>query len=239
MEVAMIRLTTPDSTMVLNVLSSTVEEKMEVVIREEESDDFREVECVVREAFWNLYVPGCNEHYLLHVMRDHPDFLAELSMVAVHSKKIVGQIAYTKSFLTTEGDLKLDSITFGPVSVLPEYQGKGIASQLIEQSMEKAKHLGHTVIAIGGQPHHYCKHGFRNGRDIGISDRDGKYPYGLLAIELVSGVLKGKIWKYFESEVYSADDKAVEEYDKQFEPKKKEFRPSQEEFSIAIRAYLE
>jgi putative acetyltransferase len=236
MEIAMIRLA---DTTVLNILSSTMEEKMEITIREEEPSDFREVECVVREAFWNLYVPGCNEHYLLHVMRDHPDFLAELSMVAVHGKRIVGQISHTKSFLTTEGEPKLDSITFGPVSVLPEYQGKGIAYQLIQQSMEKAKRLGYNVIAIGGQPHHYCKHGFRNGKDIGISDSDGKYPYGLLAIELVSGVLKGKIWKYFESEVYSADDKAVEEYDKQFEPKKKEFRPSQEEFSIAIRAYLE
>lgn len=216
-----------------------MEEKIEIAIRDEKPSDFREVECVVREAFWNLYVPGCNEHYLLHTMRDHPDFLAKLSMVAIHDRRIVGQIAYTKSFLTTEGEPKLDSITFGPVSVLPEYQRKGIASQLIKQSMEKAKRLGHTVIAIRGYPHHYCKHGFRNGKDSGISDSDGKYPYGLLVIELVSGALKGKTWKYFESQVYSPNDKAVEEYDKQFDPKKKEFRPSQEEFSIAIRAYLE
>lgn len=212
---------------------------MHILIREEQPQDFKAAETVAREAFWNLYVPGCNEHYLLHTMRNHHDFITELSMVAVLDQQIVGQIAYTKSLLSCDGEPQLDSITFGPLSILPAYQGKGIGTRLVQQSLQKAQRLGHSVVVISGYPQHYCKYGFRSGKDLGVSDADGRYPYSLLALELASGALKGKQWRYSESAAYSTDDNEVAVYDRLFDPKQPEYRPSQDVFSITIRAYVE
>jgi len=101
---------------------------MNLSIRQETKNDYRAVENLTREAFWNLYVPGCNEHYLVHVMREHPDFVPELDFVAVLDDKIVGNIMYTRSSITDESDHRMEILTFGPVSVLPAYQKRGIGS---------------------------------------------------------------------------------------------------------------
>ncbi|MDY6957979.1 MAG: N-acetyltransferase, partial [Halobacteriota archaeon] len=99
---------------------------MNINIRREEETDYRVVEEITREAFWNLNVPGCEEHYLVHCLRKHPDFIRELDYVAEIEGKVVGNIMYTKSFVVDEDQDKIDTITFGPLSVLPEYQRKGI-----------------------------------------------------------------------------------------------------------------
>lgn len=98
---------------------------MNIQIRNERESDFRQVEELTREAFWNHHVPGCDEHYLVHVLRSHPDFIAELDFVAIVDDKIVGNIMYTKAHLINEKNDKMDVITFGPVSVLPEFKEKG------------------------------------------------------------------------------------------------------------------
>ena len=98
----------------------------EIVIRNEIKSDYRKVEELTREAFWNLYVPGCNEHYIVHIMREHKDFISELDLVAELDGKIVGNVMYTKSYLVDQTGNKKEVLTFGPISVLPEYQRKGI-----------------------------------------------------------------------------------------------------------------
>ena len=213
---------------------------MNILIRNELEKDFRQVEELTREAFWNLYMPGCNEHYLVHIMRDHPDFIPELAFVAIDREDIIGNIMYTKSFVIDKKDShhKIDTISFGPVSVLPKYQRKGVGSALIKHSIKTASKYGYKAIIILGHPHNYCKHRFKSSKDFNISDSNGKYPYGLLAFELEKGIFQDSKWTYCPSEVYEFDQNFAEEFDQQFKPKKKEYNYTQEEFSIAYRAYL-
>jgi len=211
---------------------------MEVTIRRENENDYRTVEEMTREAFWNLNVPGCDEHYLVHVIRDHPDFMPEMDFVAEVNNKIVGNIMYSKSCVMDENNNRLETLTFGPLTVLPGYQRQGIGTSLINHTKEIAVKNGAAAIIILGHPHNYCKHGFKNSIDYNISNSEGKYPYGQLVLELKPGVFKGKSWKFYYSKVFDLDQRAVEEFDRQFPEKEKEFRYSQEEFSIAVRAYL-
>lgn len=212
---------------------------MDIVIRNECEKDYRQVEELTREAFWDLHIPGCDEHYLVHVMRSHPDFLSELDFVAVLDNRIVGNIMYTKSILVNETNVSIDSITFGPVSVIPEYQKKGIGSKLIKHSIKKAIGAGYKVIIIEGHPYNYCKHGFVGSKSLNVGDCEGRFPYSLLVLELEKGCLRNHEWKFHHSTVYNLDKKGFSEYDKSFSPKEKSYKPSQEEFNIASNAFIE
>ena len=212
---------------------------MDINIRRETKNDHRIVEELTREAFWNLYFPGCDEHYTAHILRDHPDFISELDFVAEVDNKIVGSIMYTRSHVIDENDNKIEILTFGPLCVLPEYQRKGIGTALIKHTKELAIKNGEKAIIILGDPRNYVKHGFKNSIDYNISNSEGKYPYGQLVLELAPGIFDGKKWKFHYSPVYNIDPKAAEEFDKQFPIKKKEYKPSQELFSISVRAFLE
>jgi predicted N-acetyltransferase YhbS len=212
---------------------------MNISIRNEDESDYRKVEELTREAFWNLFVQGCDEHYLVHKMRTHPDFIPNLDFVAVFEDKIIGNIMYAKSYIIDESDNKIETITFGPVSVLPEYQKQGVGSALIRHSKKIAFENNYNAIIIQGHPYNYCKHGFRSSKDYNISDSEGKYPYSLLVLELGKGILQGHNWRYYSSDVYNIDVNAADEYDKQFDFKKKEYKYTQEEFFIASRAYIQ
>jgi putative acetyltransferase len=214
-------------------------DSMNIVVRNEVVADYRKVEDITRKAFWNLYVPGCNEHYLIHIMRNHKDFIKELALVVTINEKVVGNIMYMKSYVKNENDEVLDTLTFGPVSVHPSYQKQGIGSTLIKKSIEKAKENNYKAIIINGHPHNYCKYGFKSSKDLNISNKEGKFPYSLLVLELEKEVFKDHSWKYYDSDAYNIDEEKVEEFDKFFTNKEKGYRYTQEEFSIACRAYLE
>jgi len=211
---------------------------MELIIRNEIESDYRVVEELTREAFWNLYFPGCNEHYLVHKMRNHPDFLKELDFVAEYNGKIVGNIMYTRAWLIDELGKELEIVSFGPISVLPAYQRKGIGSALIQHTKNIAIQKDVKAIVIFGDPHNYCKHGFKNAKDFNISDMNGEHPHAMLANELEEGALAGHSWKYRYSDVYEIDENDAEEYDQSFVKKEKGFQYTQEIFSIAFRSYL-
>lgn len=212
---------------------------MNLLIRNESEKDYREVEEVTREAFWNLHVPGCDEHYLAHVMRHHPDFIPELDFVAIMDDKIVGNIMYTKSHLISDTNQQLDTLTFGPVSVLPDYQKRGIGSSLIQHSIAKATAMGYKVIVIEGYPYNYCKHGFVGSKSLNVSDNKGNYPYSLLVLELEIGCLQNHSWKCHFSDVFELDENESNAFDTLFLPKEKGYRPSQEEFRITCNAYVD
>jgi predicted N-acetyltransferase YhbS len=211
---------------------------MNITIRKENEKDYRIVEEVTREAFWNLYVPGCDEHYLVHTLRTHPDFIPEMSFVAEDDNKIAGCIMYTKSYVEDENNNRFETLTFGPLCVLPDYQKQGIGAALINHTIEIAVKNKSKAIIILGLPHNYCRHGFKNSIDYNISNSEGKYPYGQLVLELEKGFFDGKRFKFYYSSAYNLDQKASEEFDKNFPEKTKEYKYSQEEFSIAIRAFL-
>jgi putative acetyltransferase len=145
---------------------------------------------------------------------------------------------YTRASLTNEAGEVLAMASFGPISVLPECQRQGIGSRLIQHSLQTARDLGFKVVAIYGDPHNYCKHGFRNGKDLGISNGNGDYPNGLLALELEKGVLSGHRWRFQTSPVFECDEREVEEFDTRFPPKERGYQYSQEIFSIAVRSFL-
>jgi predicted N-acetyltransferase YhbS len=211
---------------------------MEVRIRNEREDDYRAVEEVTREAFWNLYVPGCSEHYIAHALRQHKDFIPQLDYVALVDGRIVGNIMYTRARLANDAGEILEIASFGPLCVHPEFQRMGIGSRLIRHSLPAAQTLGFGVVAIYGAPHNYCKHGFRNGKDLSISDGNGDYPHGLLALELAPGLLAGQHWKLRISPTYECGESEVDAFDSGFPPKEKEYHYTQEIFAIEVRSFL-
>lgn len=212
---------------------------MNISLRKETESDHRIVEELTRDAFWNIHFPGCDEHYLAHTIRNHPDFIDEMDIVAEYEGRVIGNIMYTRSFVVDGDGNRMDTITFGPISVLPEFQRKGVGTALINYTKEIALKNKEKAIIILGHPHNYCKHGFRSCRDYMISDPDGRYPFGLLVLELEKEAFMGRKWKFFYSSGFDSDAGKVEEFDRQFPYKKKEFSPLQVEFSIAVRAYLD
>ncbi len=210
-----------------------------MIIRRELESDFRKVEELNREAFWNLYFPGCEEHYLVHILRTHQDFIKELDFVAEVDNQVVGSIMYTKSYVKETSVELVNTCTFGPVCVHPSYQGRGIGSALINHTKEIARALGFRAIIILGHPYNYCKHGFKNTVDFSITNSEGKYPAGQLVLELQKDVFKRKNGTFICSEAFSLDPEKVNEFDKTFPFKEKLWQPSQEVFSITARSYLE
>jgi predicted N-acetyltransferase YhbS len=211
---------------------------MNIIIRNEQTEDYKEVENLTREAFWNLHFPGCDEHYLVHTMRSHRDFLPELAFVAESNGKIIGNIMFSKSYLQDEDNNKVQTLTFGPLAVLPAYQRSGVGTMLIRHSLEAIKDWNIPAIIILGHPHNYVKHGFKNGKDYLISDPEGNYPLGLLVLALDNQFFGQKHWKFFYSDIFEPDPAGLEIFDKQFPHKEKSWQYSQELFSMICRAKL-
>jgi len=211
---------------------------MDINIRLENEQDFFKVEQLTREAFWNLYFPGCDEHYLCHIMRDHKDFIKELDYVAEIDGDIVGSIMYTNAILIGDDQEKVPIVSFGPLCVHPDYQRKGIGTALIEKTKKSVQARNIPAIIIYGDPHNYCKHGFKNGIDYKVSNMDGEYPVGLLVLETQQGFFGSKNWMIEQSEVFNFDNSKVAEFDKVFNEKEKKIQYSQELFKILIRSYV-
>ncbi len=211
---------------------------MEITLRLETEQDYFKVEELTREAFWNLYVPGCDEHYLCHILRKHNDFIKELHYIAEIDRKIVGSIMYSKSMLIGEKQEEVEIVSFGPLCVHPEYQRRGIGTALIEKTKQIVQDKNIPAIIIYGDPHNYCKHGFKNGIDYNVSNMDGEFPLGLLVLETKAGFFGNSKWNIMQSDVFSFDHSNVEEFDKKFKEKEKRVQYSQELFKMQIRAYL-
>ena len=210
-----------------------------ITIRNEEEKDRAEVEDVIRKAFWNLYVPGCNEHYLAHIMRSHPDFLPELDFVVELDGKIIGSIMYTRNKLIEENGNEKNILTFGPVCILPEHQRRGYGKRLLEHSFERAASAGYDVIVIFGSPNNYVSRGFKSCKKFNVCTEDGTFPAAMLIKELKPGTLEnGKKYVYRPSPVFTPDEKEAERFDAGLEKMEKECRPGQEEFYILSQAVI-
>ena len=145
-----------------------------VIIRKEEQKDWEIVENITREAFYNLYVPGCVEHYLVHIMRKHEDFIPELDFVLERNGQVIGNIMYTKARLIDENGIEKEILTFGPVSILPAYQRMGYGKMLMEHSFQVAMQLGYDVIVIFGSPSNYVSRGFKSCKKYNVSMENGR-----------------------------------------------------------------
>lgn len=207
-------------------------------IRKETEADYQRVEEITRKAFYNMYMPGCVEHYLVHIMRSHRDFIPELDFVLELDGEVVGNIMYTKAKLTDENGQEKEIVTFGPVSVLPEYQRKGYGKQLIEYSFEKAAALGYEAVVIFGSPANYVSRGFQSCRKYKVCVENGTYPAAMLVKELVPGALDGRTWIYKESPAMQIREEDAKRLDDTLEKMEKKWQPSQEEFYILSNAVL-
>lgn len=208
-------------------------------IRNERESDYKIVEDITRKAFYNVYVPGCMEHYLVHIMREHEDFIPELDFVIELDGQIVGNIMYTKAKLTDEAGAEKEIVTFGPVSILPKYQRKGYGKMLIEHSLKRAAELGYEAVVIMGSPANYVGSGFQCCRKYNICVEKEKYPAAMLVKELKPGALDGKLWFYSDSPVMNVDEREAQAFDDGLEKMEKKWMPSQEAFYIMSHAFVE
>lgn len=210
-----------------------------LTIRNETEKDYKTVETITRKAFYNMYIPGCVEHYLVHVMRGHEDFIPELDFVAELDGQVIGNIMYTRARLVDEAGNEKPILTFGPVSILPEYQRRGYGKKLMEHSFRQAALLGYDVIVILGSPANYVSRGFKSCKKYNICMENGKFPAAMMVKELRPHALDGRKWVYYDSPVMAISEEEAERYDDTLKEMKKEHRPSQEEFYIMSHSFLE
>lgn len=209
---------------------------LKIDIRRESPQDFRAVEELTREAFWDENVPGCDEHYLVHTMRKTDAFISELDFVAVLDSKIVGNIMYAHTRVLTASEEEHPMLTFGPLCVHPDLHSMGIGSLLVRHSLSIAKSMGFTAIITYGDPDYYKRFGFRPGRDFGIHTMDNTYSPALIALELQEGALQGITGAFDEGDCYHLNEQEVAAFDSTFSPKKKGFKESQLKFQHYLAA---
>ena len=191
---------------------------MSIIIRNEKESDYRTVENLTREAFWNVYRPGCTEHYVLHCYRSAAGFIPELDFVMEKDGEIIGHIMYAKSEILSDDGVHIPIMTFGPISIAPNYKRKGYGKQLLDYSMEKAKELGAKALAITGNIDFYGKSGFvvastKNIRYADAEPSDTVVPYFLIK-ELEEGFLDTISGTYHDPEEYFVAEKNPEAFEK-------------------------
>lgn len=211
----------------------------QIIIRNETESDYGRVEEITRKSFYNIYIPGCVEHYLVHIMRGHEDFIKELDFVLELDGQVIGNIMYTKAKLASESGAEKEILTFGPICILPEYQRRGYGKMLMEHSFQKAMELGYDTIVIFGSPSNYVNCGFKSCKKYNVSIEGGKYPTAMLVKELVPNVLAGQSWTYSDSSVMQISEEDAQKYDATLEPLEKKYQPSQEEFYIMSQSFIE
>lgn len=201
-----------------------------ISIRQERPREYKAVESLTRTAFWNVYTPGCSEHYLLHHLRSHPDFLPQLSLTAHVDGQLAGHIAFTKAYIQ-EGQNRRPVLCCGPLSVLPQFQRQGIGSALLNHALQQAAKEGFPAVCLYGDPHYYRKWGFQSSEVYDIRTEDNCYAVCLLVKGLRPGILP-TLHGCFHAPAYEMDLSGLPEFDKAFPPMEKARRKSQQDFKL-------
>ena len=200
------------------------------IIRRETKDDYREVENLTREAFWNVYRPGCLEHYVLHLYRDRADFVPELDLVMEKDGLLMGHVMYARSAILADDGSAIPIMTFGPISIAPEFKRQGYGLKLLLHSMELAQKMGAHALAITGNIDFYGEAGFVVASTVGIhyyaEPRTEEVPYFLIR-ELDEGFLDGITGTYRDPDGYFVDEAEADAFDALFPPKEKLKLPGQ------------
>ena len=207
------------------------------------------MENLTREAFWNVYRPGCTEHYVLNQYRNNPDFIPELDFVMEEDGKIIGHVMFSKAEIVLDENCPIERLrvgdgtsgmgkilpawTFGPISIHPDYKRKGYGLKLLNYAIGKARELGIGVLCMEGNIDFYRHAGFDLASKLNIHyhdmPKDGEVPF-FLAQELKPGYLKGIEGTYCPPKGYFVADEnpeAFEAYDKTFPKKTKEYNEGQ------------
>lgn len=207
-----------------------------MVIRNEKSEDYRIVEEMIKEAFWNLSEPGCNEHYLAHQVRKSEDFIPELDFVLEEDGKIIGHIIYVKAKLVTDDGMEKEILSFAPFTIHPDYQRRGYGRKLLYHSFEATEKMGYDTIVIWGNPENYACYGFKNCKRYNVCIDKDVYPVALMVKVFNENALSNKCWKYVESPAHVMDESGFEEFDSSFPQMEKGYKYTQELFYIYSRS---
>ena len=204
--------------------------KNDCIIRLERKDEHREIENLVRESFWNVYRPGCLEHYVLHTLRDDEAFVPELDFVMEKDGRPIGQNVFVKAKIQSDDGREIPIVTMGPICITPELKRKGYGKKLLDYSLEKAAEMGFGAVCFEGNIDFYGKSGFTFASKFGIryhglpEDADSSF---FVCRELLPGYLDGITGEYATPQGYFVDEAAAEEFDKAFPHKEKLKLPGQ------------
>ena len=204
--------------------------KNDYTIRLEKREEYREVENLVREAFWNVYRPGCSEHYLIHELRNDSAFVKELDFVMEQDGRLIGQNMFMKTVIEADDGRVIPVLTMGPIGIIPELKRKGYGKAILDYSLDKAAEMGFGAVLFEGNIDFYGKSGFNYASGFGIryhdlpEDADSSF---FLCKELIQGYLDGITGVYQTPQGYYVKDEDVDEFDKGFPPKEKLKLPGQ------------
>ena len=204
--------------------------KNDYIIRLERKDEQREVEFLVREAFWNVYRPGCFEHFVLNQLRNDPAFVKELDFVMEKDGVLIGQNMFMRAVIKADDGRDIPIMTMGPICISPEFKRRGYGKILLDYSLEKAAEMGAGAVCFEGNIDFYGKSGFTTANTFGIRYHgvpEGEDASFFLCKELKAGYLDGITGVYTPPQGYFVDEAAVEEFDKSFPPKEKLKLPGQ------------
>lgn len=194
------------------------------MIRLEKKEEHREVENLVRESFWNVYRPGCLEHFVLHELRNDADFVPQLDLVMLLDGRIIGQNVFVRAAIKSDSGEDLPIMTMGPICIAPEFKRQGYGKILLDYSLERAKEMGSGAVCFEGSIDFYGKSGFTYASEFGIRYHglpEGADQSFFLCKELAAGYLDGVTGEYSTPAGYFVDEAAAEEFDKRFPPKEK------------------
>ena len=204
--------------------------KNDYIIRLETPADHAEVENLVRESFWNVYRPGCYEHYLLRCLRDDKDFVPELDFVMEKDGRIIGQNVFVRASIQADDGRDIPIMTMGPICIANDLKRRGYGKILLDYTIEKAKEMGAGALCFEGNIDFYGKSGFTYASEFGLryrglpEDVDASF---FLCKELIPGYLAGITGEYGPPAGYLIDEAKAEEYDKQYPYKEKLKLPGQ------------
>ena len=205
-------------------------DKNDICIRLEQIEDYRAVETLIRESFWNVYRPGCSEHYVIHVLRDDPAFVSDLDFVMELDGQLIGQNLFMRTVIDADDGRTIPVPTMGPICIAPALKRKGYGKRLLDYSLERAAARGFGAVLFEGNIAFYGKSGFDYASSFGIryhdlpEDADASF---FLCKELIPGYLDGVTGVYQTPQGYYVDDADVEAFDKGFAPKQKLTLPGQ------------
>ena len=205
----------------------------DIIIRRETEQDHRTVEELIRESFWNVYRPGCLEHYVIHRLRDDPAFVHELDLVMERNGRIIGQNMFMQAEIKADDGRSIPIMTMGPICIAPELKRKGYGKRLLDDSLERAASLGCGALCFEGNIRFYGKSGFTYAREFGLRYHglpDGADDSFFLCRELIPGYLRGITGVYAPPEGYfcaEREPEAFARFDALFPLKEKKVLPGQ------------
>lgn len=199
---------------------------MEILIQSATQNDFCKTEIIAREAFWNIYKPGCDEHLVLNKLRKSNSYIRELDLVAIFENEIIGHIISTKSKVSDSLN-EHEILCVGPIAILPDFQKNGIGSKLIKASIKIAKDLGYKGMILFGNPEYYHRFGFVNAEKYCITTKENQNFEPFMVIEIQEKGLNNVKGKFFEDESFSIDEAELVEFEKQFPFKEKRVTDTQ------------